>query len=152
MAILFGALIYLKVPGAAMKALDARGIKVQAELDEALRLRQEAQALLAQIKVQREAAEKVAAELAWRCRRGATALPAGLASRFAVKPDNVPAVLRPLGFRVLPAAAIEPDQFGPPAPPMLMALRRRKPLMEQPDAVKPGPFAALAVLKLGGAR
>jgi ATP-dependent RNA helicase SUPV3L1/SUV3 len=97
-------------------------------------------------------AEKVVAELAWRCRRGATALPAGLASRFAVKPDNVPAVLRPLGFRVLPAAAIEPDQFGPPAPPMLMALRRRKPLMEQPDAVKPGPFAALAVLKLGGAR
>jgi F-type H+-transporting ATPase subunit b len=63
MVILFGALIYFKVPGAAAKALDARGIKIQAELDEALRLRQEAQALLADIKVQREAAEKVAAEM-----------------------------------------------------------------------------------------
>ena len=63
MAILFGILIWAKVPGMAMKALDARGIKIQAELDEALRLRQEAQALLADIKVQREAAEKVAAEM-----------------------------------------------------------------------------------------
>ena len=63
MAILFAILIWAKVPGMAMKALDARGIKVQAELDEALRLRQEAQALLADIKVQREAAEKVAAEM-----------------------------------------------------------------------------------------
>ena len=63
MEILFAILIWAKVPGMAMKALDARGIKVQAELDEALRLRQEAQALLADIKVQREAAEKVAAEM-----------------------------------------------------------------------------------------
>lgn len=63
MAILFAVLIWAKVPGMAMKALDARGIKIQAELDEALRLRQEAQALLADIKVQREAAEKVAAEM-----------------------------------------------------------------------------------------
>ena len=63
MLILFGALIYLKVPGAAMKALDARGIKIQAELDEALRLRQEAQTLLSDIKVQREASEKIAAEM-----------------------------------------------------------------------------------------
>ena len=63
MVILFGGLIYLKVPGLALKALDARAVKIQAELDEALRLREEAQALLAQIKVQREAAEKVAAEM-----------------------------------------------------------------------------------------
>lgn len=63
MAILFAVLIWAKVPRMAMKALDARGIKIQAELDEALRLRQEAQALLADIKVQREAAEKVAAEM-----------------------------------------------------------------------------------------
>lgn len=63
MLILFGALVYFKVPAAAMKALDARGVKIQVELDEALRLRQEAQALLAQIKVQRDAAEKIAAEM-----------------------------------------------------------------------------------------
>jgi F-type H+-transporting ATPase subunit b len=63
MVILFGAMIYLKVPGMAFKALDGRAAKIQAELDGALRLREEAQALLAQIKVQREAAEKVAAEM-----------------------------------------------------------------------------------------
>jgi F-type H+-transporting ATPase subunit b len=63
LAIFIGALIWAKVPGMAMKALDARGAQVQAELDEALRLRQEAQALLAQIKVQREGAERLAAEM-----------------------------------------------------------------------------------------
>jgi F-type H+-transporting ATPase subunit b len=61
--IFFAGLIWAKVPGMAMKALDARGEKIQAELDEALRLRQEAQALLASIKVQREESERVAAEM-----------------------------------------------------------------------------------------
>ena len=63
MVILFGALIWAKVPGMAMKALDDRGAKIQAELDEALRLRQEAQTLLASIKVRREEAEALAAEM-----------------------------------------------------------------------------------------
>jgi F-type H+-transporting ATPase subunit b len=61
--VLLGVLIYAKVPGMAVRALDARGAKVRAELDEALRLRQEAQDLLAQITVQREVAEKTAAEI-----------------------------------------------------------------------------------------
>ena len=72
-------------------------------------------------------AEKIAGELGYRCRRGATALPSGLASRFAIKPDMLPAVLRQLGFRVLPAAGLGPDQQGPPAPAMLVPLRRRRP-------------------------
>lgn len=57
------ALVRAKVPGMAVKALDDRAAKVQAELDEALRLRQEAQALLAQIKAQREHTEHLAAEM-----------------------------------------------------------------------------------------
>jgi len=63
LAILAGALIAAKVPGMAVKALDDRAAKVQAELDEALRLRQEAQALLADIKHQREHTEHLAAEM-----------------------------------------------------------------------------------------
>jgi F-type H+-transporting ATPase subunit b len=47
----------------AVKALDSRAAKIQAELDEALRLREEAQALLASIKIQREASEKIAVEM-----------------------------------------------------------------------------------------
>ena len=101
-------------------------------------------------------AEKVAGELGYRARRGPTALPSGLASRLAIKPDMLPAVLRQLGFRVLPAAGLAADQQGPPAPAMLMALRRRKPMMPQPavrvQQAAQGPFAALAVLRKGGSR
>lgn len=61
--VLVVALWRAKVPGMATKALDDRAAKVQAELDEALRLRQEAQALLAQIKTQREHTEHLAAEM-----------------------------------------------------------------------------------------
>ncbi len=98
-------------------------------------------------------AEKVAGELGYRSRRGPAALPAGLASRFAIKPDMLPAVLRQLGFRVLPAAGLGSDQQGPPAPAMLTPLRRRRPVVEEaaPVKVATGPFAALAVLRRGGA-
>jgi ATP-dependent RNA helicase SUPV3L1/SUV3 len=99
-------------------------------------------------------AEKIAGELGYRCRRGPSAPPSGLASRFAIKPDILPAVLRPLGFRVLPAVALHPEQFGPPAPAMLMPLRRRRPPTEAapPQPAANGPFAALAALRRGGAR
>ena len=63
LVIFIGVLIWAKVPGMALKALDARGQAIQGALDEALRLRQEAQALLASIKTQREEAERVAAEM-----------------------------------------------------------------------------------------
>ena len=56
-------LIRAKVPGLAMKALDDRAAKIQGELDEALRLREEAQTLLASIKSEREAAERLGAEI-----------------------------------------------------------------------------------------
>jgi F-type H+-transporting ATPase subunit b len=82
MVILFGALIWAKVPGMAAKALDARGAKIQAELDEALRLRQEAEALLAQIKTQREAAEKLAGEILEEAKTDAERLAAEAAVRL----------------------------------------------------------------------
>lgn len=63
LAILVGVLIRAQVPGMALKALDARGAKIQAELNEALRLRQEAQTLLASIKTQREESERLAEEM-----------------------------------------------------------------------------------------
>jgi F-type H+-transporting ATPase subunit b len=52
-----------KIPGLAVKALDDAAAKVQAQLDEAVRLREEAQALLAQIKTQRADTERAAAEM-----------------------------------------------------------------------------------------
>ena len=56
-------LFVLKVPGAAGKALDAKAAKIQAELDEAKHLREEAQALLASLKSKREESEALAAEM-----------------------------------------------------------------------------------------
>ena len=63
LVIFVGVLIAAKVPAMAMAALDARGIKIKAELDEAVRLREEASALLGQIKAQRLETEKLAAEI-----------------------------------------------------------------------------------------
>jgi ATP-dependent RNA helicase SUPV3L1/SUV3 len=96
-----------------------------------------------------DVAERVAAELAWATRRGATAMPAGLATRFSLKADLLPVVLRRLGFRVVPAGVPAPDAFGPPAPAMLLPLRRRRPVATDlpPPPLAHGPFAALAALK-----
>jgi ATP-dependent RNA helicase SUPV3L1/SUV3 len=93
-------------------------------------------------------AERVAAELAWAARRTATAMPAGLASRFSLKADLLPVVLRRLGFRSVPAEVLAADAYGPPAPAMLLPLRRRRPVASEAAAVHAhGPFAALAALK-----
>ncbi|HET6183069.1 MAG TPA: helicase-related protein [Acetobacteraceae bacterium] len=96
-------------------------------------------------------AERVAAELAWATRHGAVALPPALASRLAVPTASLPAVLHRLGFRVLPAAALARDDFGPPAPPMLAGARRVHPSRRGGSRPRraddtPGPFAALAAL------
>src|ERR1700761_7737293 len=63
LVIFLGALIYLKVPGMALAALDSRATKIQAQLDEATKLREEAERLLAEIKTQREASEHQAASI-----------------------------------------------------------------------------------------
>lgn len=84
LVIFVGVLLWAKVPAMALKALDARGAAIQGELDEALRLRQEAQALLASIKSQREDAERIAAEMI----RNAEADSERLRTEAAVKLDE----------------------------------------------------------------
>lgn len=55
-----GVLAYFKVPGMAGKALDARADAIRTELDEARKLREEAQALLADYKRKHEQADEEA--------------------------------------------------------------------------------------------
>jgi len=74
LAILLIGLIYLKVPGMALAALDARATKIQAQLDEATKLREEAERLLAEIKTQREASEHQAASIVAMAREEAARL------------------------------------------------------------------------------
>ena len=61
--VFFALMLALGVHKAAGKALDSKAAKIQADLDEAQRLREEAQGLLASLKTQREQSEKLAAEM-----------------------------------------------------------------------------------------
>jgi F-type H+-transporting ATPase subunit b len=61
--VLLGILGWAGVHRFAWKALGDAGAKVQAQLDEAAKLREEAQALLAEIQTQRANAERVASEM-----------------------------------------------------------------------------------------
>jgi len=63
LAVVFVVLWRLGVPALVTKTLDEAGAKVQAQLDEAKRLREEAQALLTKIQTQRDETERAAAEL-----------------------------------------------------------------------------------------
>ena len=59
----FAVLMLVKAPRAVFGALDAKAARIQADLDEAQRLRQEAEALLASLRAERADAEKRAAEM-----------------------------------------------------------------------------------------
>ena len=61
--VFLGLMLVLGVHKAAAKALDSKAVKIQADLDEAKQLREEAQALLGSLKAQREQTEKLAAEM-----------------------------------------------------------------------------------------
>lgn len=72
--IFLGVVIYLKVPAMISKALDARAAKIRSDLDEARRLREEAQALLAEFRQKRKEAEKEAADIVAAAKREAELL------------------------------------------------------------------------------
>ena len=61
--VFLGILVFAGVHTFAWKALGEAGDKVRAQLDEANRLREEAQALLARIQADRQASEKLSAEI-----------------------------------------------------------------------------------------
>ncbi len=61
--IFFGILIYVKVPKMMLSGLDGRIAKIRADLDEAKRLREEAQALLAEYERKRKQAEAEAQDI-----------------------------------------------------------------------------------------
>jgi F-type H+-transporting ATPase subunit b len=72
--IFLGAVIYLKVPGMLTRSLDARAAKISAELEEARKLREEAQQLLGQYQQKRKEAEKEAADIVAAAKREAELL------------------------------------------------------------------------------
>jgi len=73
LVIFLGLVIYLKVPGMVAKNLDERGEKVRDELEEARKLREEAQALLAEYQRKRKDAEAEAEGIVAAAKREADA-------------------------------------------------------------------------------
>ena len=67
----FVILVYLKVPAMITGALDERASKISSELDEARKLREDAQALLSQYERKRKDAEKEAEDIVALARREA---------------------------------------------------------------------------------
>ncbi|MCB1473421.1 MAG: F0F1 ATP synthase subunit B [Rhodobiaceae bacterium] len=63
LVIFLGVVVYLKVPGKMTDGLDARASRIANELEEARRLREEAQALLAEYQRKQRDAEKEAADI-----------------------------------------------------------------------------------------
>jgi len=99
--------------------------------------------------VRLDVAERIAAELTFAARARPVPVPAGLASRLSVRPEAVPAVLRGLGFRLIPAGVLGAAQFGPPMPALVAPLRPRPaaaPTRRRPPPAG-HPFAALAALR-----
>jgi F-type H+-transporting ATPase subunit b len=69
--IFFAIVLYIKAPGMVAKSLDERAQRIASELDEARRLREEAQALLAEYQKKRKEAEAEAAGILTAAKREA---------------------------------------------------------------------------------
>ncbi|MGN8020075.1 F0F1 ATP synthase subunit B [Phyllobacterium sp. 22229] len=74
LVIFLALLVYLKVPGVVGKSLDGRADRIRDELEEARRLREEAQSLLAEYQRKRKEAEKEAGEIVAAAQREAHAI------------------------------------------------------------------------------
>lgn len=80
--IFLGAMVYLKVPGMVTSALDKRANTIREELDGARRLREQAQALLADYQRKGREAETEAEEIIEQAKREAEALAAESGKRL----------------------------------------------------------------------
>src|SRR5260370_18403962 len=74
--IFVGILLKLGVPNLLFKALDDRSARIKAELDEALKLRKEAEGVLAEYRLRQDEAEKTAQSIILNARVEAHPMPA----------------------------------------------------------------------------
>lgn len=74
LVIFLGVVFYMKVPGMISKSLDERANRIRNELDEARRLREEAQQLLAEYQRKRKDAEQEAGDIVAAAKREADLL------------------------------------------------------------------------------
>ena len=82
-AVFIGILLYMKIPAKLTAALDARSAKIRSELDEARRLREEAEQLLAEYQRRRGEAEAEAQAIVEQARHEAAAFTEEAQARIA---------------------------------------------------------------------
>jgi F-type H+-transporting ATPase subunit b len=80
--VFIGILVYMKVPGMLTSALDKRAAKIRSDLEEARRLREEAEALLAEYKKKTSGAAAEVEAIVAQARREAEALSAEARTRI----------------------------------------------------------------------
>lgn len=101
--------------------------------------------------VRMDVAEKIAGSLASETRSRTAAIPRDLAMRLGINLADLPAVLRGLGFQLLPPEPVAGGAHGPDQSARITARvdrRRRRPKKAAPSLVSPDhPFAALLALK-----
>ncbi len=97
--------------------------------------------------VRLDIAERVAAGLAYATRGRPAPLPAETGQLLGLRAEVLPAVLRGLGLRILPAPALAETVYGPPPPPMVAQPKRRPVGVSAAPARPDHPFAALAALR-----
>ncbi len=92
-------------------------------------------------------AERVAAELAYSTRGRPAPVPLEVGQRLGLRAELLPAVLRGLGLRILPAPTLAAEMYGPPPPPMIAQPKRKAAEVVAPVSRPDSPFAALAILR-----
>ncbi len=114
-----------------------------ASLDRAAFLAQMGWVAAGPVLIRLDIAERVAAELAFSTRGRPAPVPLDVGQRLGIRAEALPAVLRGLGLRILPAPALAPAVYGPPPPPMIAQPRRRALAPAAPSYRSDSPFAAL---------
>jgi F-type H+-transporting ATPase subunit b len=144
--VFLGVLVAAGVHRLAWKALGDAGAKVQAQLDEAEALRREAQDLLAQVKAQKEASDRLAAEMLANAQEEARRLQADAQVRLAeqIERRGVMAERRIAQAEAQAAAEVKAAAAD------LAAVMAEKVLVERLAATKSDPLVDQAIGQLAG--
>lgn len=145
LVIFLGILVVVKVPKLVAGKLDDKAAAIQSELDEAKRIREEAEALLAQLKAERVEAEKNAAQML----KDAQAQAKLLAEEAAVKLEESLARRSLLAERKIATAEAQAQAEVKSAAVELAAAMAEQVLASRVAGIKNDPLVDIAIRDLG---
>jgi len=144
-AIFLGILVVAKVPKLVLGKLDDKAASIQSELDEAKRIREEAEALLVQLKAERAEAEKNSAQML----KDAQAQAKLLAEEAAVKLEESRARRSVLAERKIATAEAQAQAEVKAAAVELATAMAEQVLAGRVAGIKTDPLVDIAIRDLG---